>query len=138
MSASLLLRALRKHKKRQIKLQQFSEECRILGDGKCLRDTTIQIRNKLYSSLAGIKRIRIHDFRHSHASLLAHMGINIQEVARRLGHTKIEITWNTYAHLYPKVEEKAISVLNTVENPYTLFTRLMLTILFLRWLKKKH
>lgn len=109
-----LIKILKEHKKRQMQLQNFSEDSRILGDGKCLRDTTIQKRNMLYSSLAGVKTIRIHDFRHSHASLLANMGINIQEVARRLGHTKVEITWNTYSHLYPKEEEKAVAILNAV------------------------
>lgn len=109
-----LIVILREHKKRQKKLQNFSEDSRILGDGKCLRDTTIQQRNLLYSSMADVKTIRIHDFRHSHASLLANMGINIQEVARRLGHTKVEMTWNTYSHLYPKEEEKAVAVLNAV------------------------
>lgn len=109
-----LIVILKEHKKRQKKLQNFSEDSRILGDGKCLRDTTIQQRNLLYSSMADVKTIRIHDFRHSHASLLANMGINIQEVARRLGHTKVEMTWNTYSHLYPKEEEKAVAVLNAV------------------------
>lgn len=109
-----LIVILKEHKKRQKKLQNFSEDSRILGDGKCLRDTTIQQRNLLYSSMANVKTIRIHDFRHSHASLLANMGINIQEVARRLGHTKVEMTWNTYSHLYPKEEEKAVAVLNAV------------------------
>ncbi len=109
-----LIVILKEHKKRQKKLQNFSEDSRILGDGKCLRDTTIQQKNLLYSSMAGVKTIRIHDFRHSHASLLANMGINIQEVARRLGHTKVEMTWNTYSHLYPKEEEKAVAVLNAV------------------------
>ena len=109
-----LIVILKEHKKRQKKLQNFSEDSRILGDGKCLRDTTIQQINLLYSSMADVKTIRIHDFRHSHASLLANMGINIQEVARRLGHTKVEMTWNTYSHLYPKEEEKAVAVLNAV------------------------
>lgn len=95
-------------------LGNWSSEHRVLGEERCLRDTTIQKRNNLYASLAGVKRIRIHDFRHSHASLLANMGINIQEVARRLGHAKIEMTWNTYSHLYPREEERAIAVLNQV------------------------
>lgn len=97
-----------------MQLPNFNEDSRVLGDGKCLRDTTLQQKNILYSKLAGVKIIRIHDFRHSHASLLANMGINIQEVARRLGHTKVEITWNTYSHLYPKEEEKAVAILNAV------------------------
>ena len=57
---------------------------------------------------------RFHELSHSHASLLANMGINIQEVARRLEHAKIEMTWNTYSHLYPREEERAIAVLNQV------------------------
>ena len=109
-----LIKILKEHKKRQMLLPNFSEESRVLGDERCLRDTTIEKRNIVYSQLAGIKTIRVHDFRHSHASLLANMGINIQEVARRLGHTKVEITWNTYSHLYPKEEEKAIKVLNSI------------------------
>ena len=109
-----LMAILSDHKKRQEKLFSFDEDNHILGDGRSLRDTSIQNRNILYAKLAGVERIRIHDFRHSHASLLANMGINIQEVARRLGHSKIEMTWNTYSHLYPKKEEKAMAVLNAV------------------------
>lgn len=109
-----LIKILDEHKKRQMLLGNWSSDHRVLGEERCLRDTTIQKRNNLYASLAGVKRIRIHDFRHSHASLLANMGINIQEVARRLGHAKIEMTWNTYSHLYPREEERAIAVLNQV------------------------
>ena len=109
-----LIVILNKHKERQMKLGNFAEDKFILGDERCIRDTTLQARNDTYSSLAGVKRIRIHDFRHSHASLLANMGINIQEIARRLGHAKIEMTWNTYSHLYPQEEERAIAVLNAV------------------------
>ena len=47
-------------------------------------------------------------------SLLANEGINIQEVARRLGHARVEETWNTYSHMYPREEERAVAVLNTV------------------------
>ena len=61
-----------------------------------------------------MKTIRIHDFRHTHASLLANEGINIQEIARRLGHSKIEITWNIYSHLYPREEERAVAVLDSI------------------------
>ena len=109
-----LITILNEHKKRKQLLASFSDNDRILGNGKCIRDTSLQNRNIKYAKLAGMKKIRIHDFRHSHASLLANMGINIQEVARRLGHTRIEMTWNTYSHLYPRAEEKAMEVLNMV------------------------
>ena len=109
-----LIDILQEHKKRQQINPQYSEDSRILGDGRCIRDTTLEERNKYYAKLAGVKKIRIHDFRHSHASLLVNMGINIQQVAKRLGHTKVEITWNTYSHLYPREEERAIEILNAV------------------------
>ena len=110
-----LLKALGEHRKRQEKLSGFNESFRICGGTVCLRNTTLQQRNRQYADDAGIKRIRIHDFRHSHASLLANNGINIQEIARRLGHSNVEITWNIYAHLYPREEERAIAVLNKIK-----------------------
>ena len=55
---------------------------------------------------SGVKRIRIHDLRHSHASLLVEMGFSPLEIANRLGHEKIETTLNTYSHLYPDKREQ--------------------------------
>ncbi|MDL2235991.1 site-specific integrase, partial [Christensenellaceae bacterium OttesenSCG-928-L17] len=49
---------------------------------------------------AGIKRIRIHDIRHSHISLLIDMGFTAIAIADRVGHESIDITYN-YAHLFP-------------------------------------
>lgn len=109
-----LVRALEEHKKRQEKLKGFSEDYRVCGGKVCLRDATIQRRNEQYSKAAGLNTIRIHDFRHSHVSVLANEGINIQEVARRLGHSRIEMTWNTYSHLYPREEERAVAILNSI------------------------
>ncbi len=109
-----LIAVLNEHKERQKKINNFSEDMRICGGVKCLRDTSIANRNIKYAEAAGLKCIRVHDFRHSHASLLANEGINIQEIARRLGHSKIEITWNTYSHLYPREEERAVQILNRV------------------------
>ena len=55
---------------------------------------------------SGVKRIRIHDLRHSHASLLVELGFSPLEIAERLGHEKIETTLNTYSHLYPNKQKK--------------------------------
>ena len=52
------------------------------------------------SKQAGVKRIRIHDIRHSHVSLLIDMGFSATAIADRVGHESIEITYN-YAHLFP-------------------------------------
>lgn len=50
---------------------------------------------------SGVKKIRIHDLRHSHASHLIHIGVPILEVSRRLGHQSPNITLGVYGHLYP-------------------------------------
>ena len=49
---------------------------------------------------AGVKRIRIHDLRHSHISLLIDMGFSAVAIADRVGHESIDITYQ-YAHLFP-------------------------------------
>ncbi len=109
-----LKKTLDEHYQRYMKIDGFSDDWRICGGQKCIRKTSLEKRNTRYAELAGIKHIRIHDFRHSHASLLVNSGINIQEVARRLGHTDVNITWNTYSHLYPQEQDKAISILNRI------------------------
>ena len=50
---------------------------------------------------SGVKRIRVHDIRHSHASLLVEMGFSPLLIAERLGHEKVQTTMDTYSHLYP-------------------------------------
>ena len=52
------------------------------------------------SKEAGVKRIRIHDIRHSHISLLIDIGFTAIAIADRVGHESIDITYN-YAHLFP-------------------------------------
>lgn len=56
--------------------------------------------------LSGVKKIRIHDLRHSHVSLLIELGFSPKEIAERLGHENIETTLNTYSHLYPNKQER--------------------------------
>lgn len=109
-----LIKILDEHKERQKVIESFSDDFRICGGIRCLRDSSLDKKNQAFAKGAGLPHIRIHDFRHSHASLLANEGINIQEIARRLGHSKIEITWNTYAHLYPREEERAVKILNGI------------------------
>lgn len=52
-------------------------------------------------NLSGVKKIRIHDLRHSHASLLIELGVSPLLISERLGHENVETTLNTYSHLYP-------------------------------------
>lgn len=109
-----LIDILNEHKNRYNAEPQFSNDFRICGGIKPIRDSSVSKANEKFAKAAGVKKIRIHDFRHSHVSLLANEGINIQEIARRLGHANIEMTWNTYSHLYPREEERAVEILNKI------------------------
>ena len=60
---------------------------------------------------AGIKRIRIHDIRHSAVSLLIDMGFSATAIADRVGHESIDITYN-YAHLFPSKQTEMAEKLN--------------------------
>ena len=95
-------------------MDNFSEEWRVCGGIKCLSDTSLGNYNRKYAKAAGLPHITIHEFRHSHASLLCNEGISIQEIARRLGHSDVQVTWKTYAHLYPREEERAVEILNRI------------------------
>ena len=60
---------------------------------------------------AGVKRIRIHDIRHSAVSLLIDMGFTATAIADRVGHESIDITYN-YAHLFPSKQTEMAEKLN--------------------------
>jgi integrase len=60
---------------------------------------------------AGVKRIRIHDLRHSHISLLIDMGFSALAIADRVGHESIDITYR-YAHLFPTRQTEMAEKLN--------------------------
>jgi len=53
----------------------------------------------------GIKRIRVHDIRHSHVSLLIEMGFSAVAIADRVGHESIDVTYR-YAHLFPSKQSE--------------------------------
>ncbi|NFM24711.1 site-specific integrase [Clostridium sporogenes] len=61
---------------------------------------------------AGVKKIRLHDLRHSHASLLIELNFTPLLVSERLGHENIETTLNTYSHLYPNKQSEVAKKLD--------------------------
>lgn len=68
-----------------------------------------------------VKRIRLHDLRHSHASLLIELGFSPLAIADRLGHENVETTLNTYSHLFPhkrdEVADKLQELNSTISVP---------------------
>ena len=97
-------------KKQAKQLQQFSNDITTL---QVFQNSPIIITKnaieKQYKKILErdntLKKIRIHDFRHSHASLLINNGEDYLVVKERLGHASITTTIDTYSHLYPSKQK---------------------------------
>lgn len=87
---------------------EISPEDRIFSISKCGLYRTMVSGSKA----AGVKKIRIHDLRHSHVSLLIEMGFSAIAIADRVGHESIRITYD-YAHLFPSVQNDIASKLES-------------------------
>lgn len=77
----------------------FSEDWFIFGGPRQLAYTTVQrIKNKALDD-AGLPRVKIHSFRHSHASNLIDAGVPLFKISKRLGHSSVSMTTDIYGHL---------------------------------------
>lgn len=72
---------------------------------------------KTGSKKAGVKKIRIHDLRHSHISLLIQMGFSAVAIAERVGHESIDITYR-YAHMFPTTQDSMAKKLDKLRGDY--------------------
>ena len=88
----------------------------VFGGEDPLPPTNIERTLTKAAAAAGVKRIRIHDLRHSCASLLIHKGVSIVAVSRHLGHTTVEQTLNTYSHMMPDDRTMILRTLTSVEK----------------------
>ncbi len=73
---------------------------------------TAQQKIRRTAALAGIRRIRVHDLRHSHVAYLISRGVDPYLIKDRLGHKDIRITLNTYGHLYPSKQREIADLLD--------------------------
>lgn len=67
-----------------------------------------------FLSRSGMRHMRFHDLRHTHAAQLIAAGAHIKTISARLGHSKIYITMDLYGHLMPGVEDGAVSMLEAL------------------------
>lgn len=74
-------------------------------------DRAVQKRIVRNAELAGVKRIRVHDLRHSHIALLIEQGVSPLAIADRVGHDSINTTMNVYGHLYPNKQKEIAEML---------------------------
>lgn len=90
----------------------------IFGGIKPLAPTTINRHKKRACEKAHIRPITLHQFRHSHATLLLNKGILINEVSRRLGHSKVSTTLDIYTHTDLRQEKRVSETLNSIRNNF--------------------
>lgn len=100
---------------REKKQYGFSEKWYVFGDKEPLSAHILRHTKNKYTQLAGVKQIRIHDFRHSCASVLINNGASIMVVAKFLGHAKIDETLNTYSHLFKNKMDEIVQTMNNLE-----------------------
>ena len=76
----------------------------------------VQHKMKQNMMKAGVKKIRVHDLRHSHVAYLINKGIEPILIKERLGHKDIRITLNTYGHLYPNQQRRIADLLDNEQE----------------------
>ena len=91
----------------------FNSKWFVFGDTDPITNGRIRYRKNKIAKLAKVKQIRLHDFRHSCASLLINNGASVTLVANYLGHSKIEETLETYSHLF---KSKLDELVNIIDN----------------------
>ncbi|CAM3603208.1 site-specific integrase [Erysipelothrix urinaevulpis] len=74
--------------------------------------STIQRNFTKAKQASGVTDIRLHDLRHSHASLLINKGANIVAVSKRLGHANTKTTLEVYTHLLEETQDELVAILN--------------------------
>jgi integrase len=86
-------------------------------DGKPLHPNTITRAWTTLAARCGVKVIRLHDARHTHASLMLKQGVHPKIVQERLGHASIQMTLDTYSHVAPGLQQAAAESFDQALNP---------------------
>ena len=112
----ILVEDLKKLREMQNNYCEFNNNWFVFGSYEPLGKSRLRDRKNKNCKLAGVKQIRIHDFRHSCASLLINNGANVTIVAHYLGHTKIDETLNTYTHMFKDKAEEVTRMINQLNR----------------------
>lgn len=92
----------------------WNQDYFIFGGRKPLSPTSVNRYKLKACHKANLRSITLHQFRHSHATLLVNNNILINEVSRRLGHSNVSITLNTYVHTDFSQEKRVYNTLNSM------------------------
>lgn len=104
---------LRSYKARQARVQLAANDYSDLGfvfarlDGSVIRPQTFSQAVKALINRAGFPQVRLHDLRHTHATLLLKEGVHPKIVSSRLDHSSTAITMDLYSHVIPGLDKEA-------------------------------
>ena len=116
--------ALREHRREQLEQRMqvgpgYQEGDLVFADrlGRPVYDSTV--RRVFYGVVkaANVGPLRVHDLRHSAATLMLQAGINVKVISERLGHATVSITLDTYSHVLPDMQREAAAALDGVLEP---------------------
>lgn len=107
-----VIQSLKKHRIRQnefkLQLGKTYDDHDLVAcswNGQPINPTDINKDFTMAIKLSGVPKIRFHDLRHTHATILLQMGENPKLVSERLGHAEVGITLNTYSHVLPNMQK---------------------------------
>lgn len=104
-----LAQMLREHLKENVlPLPKFGKDVYLVYAVSPIPNTTIEVNKNRLEKEAGIPHIRVHDLRHSFASMLINAGVPIGVISKLCGHSSPEITYRIYSHLYPVTASDAV------------------------------
>lgn len=110
-----LINLLKQLYEQEQRLYGFNKKMFMFGNIKHTAPTTFTNHLNKYIEKANVKRISAHGFRHSHVSLLIHLGCDSREVAKRVGDT-VDMIERTYYHMFPEKKSNPVNVLNNFKK----------------------
>lgn len=108
-----LEKSIYSYKEKEMTIYGFNENWYIFGRNEPIMYSSIQCYLNKKIKQANVKKITLHDFRHSHASNLIANGINIVSISKRLGHSNINTTTRIYIHLIDKIDLELVKYIDT-------------------------
>ena len=116
--ATTLLNDLAELKKTNEKFSKFKQTWFVLGDDVPMATGRMYFYRDKYAEKAGVRRIRLHDFRHSCASALISGSAPITAVSNFLGHSETTETLETYTHMFKKDLANVPKFFDTLEKDF--------------------
>ena len=116
--ATTLLNDLEELKKSNERIAKFKQTWFVLGDDVPMATGRMYFYRDKYAEKAGVRRIRLHDFRHSCASALISGSAPITAVSNFLGHSETTETLETYTHMFKKDLANVPKFFDTLEKDF--------------------